>query len=760
MRLQMATEVVFTIGVVLLAEWIFVRATGALQAPIPAKTPAAAASEIAALNHALLVIGVVLGAIVAMICGFGVSMYATARSQLITILFLPLPMLATLALGMALHVRLLSLASLAVILAIGTYCRRYGPRGFNGGILAFLGAFLGFFIQADVSLGDFGWLTAEIMLGVVVTIAVHFTCFYPRPAADVRRMQRSYAARARDVTAELASVYSTRIRSGEKKGDDKRLQRELLRFNEAALLIDSKLDNAAAVPAGWSAATLHQRLFDAELALSNVARFALALAGRGLPTEVTAPVGQALAGLRDADVAAVPDNAAAIRQLLESPAPERSSLTPTDRVLLHRFATSVEDSAVALQAFHQYPAGQVPDDQPQDGFRTQVATSGGWLPGSAAVAGVASGERGGPGLIERIRLAPYARISIQIGIATGGAIALGDQLSGRRFYWALIAAWITFMGANTAGEQLRKASFRIVGTLVGVIVGALLAHLVGDRVGPQIVVVLVSLFLGLYLIRVNYAFMVIGITVMVSQLYVELGEFSNSLLVLRLEETALGAAVAMATVLLVLPLHIGRVARVAARHQIQALGDLADLCLDRLADPTSTAGSDLELRAAARRVDTAYQALVATARPMRTPLFGRSASRVSAFMATAVAARHYARNLLLDAATRYPELSPKVTAELNDARRQLASSVAAITTALAPVGKGTAPAPANSGQYVRSASLFARIADELPEQAFTSRPQLALRDLQLLDGALAEAARWVDIPVTDLDTTTRAGVAS
>jgi hypothetical protein len=247
--------------------------------------------------------------------------------------------------------------------------------------------------------------------------------------------------------------------------------------------------------------------------------------------------------------------------------------------------------------------------------------------------------------------------------------------------------------------------------------------------------------------------------VLVSQLYVELGDFSNSLLALRLEETALGAGVAMATVLLVLPLHIGRVARVAARQQIQALGDLADRCLDRLSDPASAIGSDLELRAAARRVDNAYQALVVTAWPMRTPLFGRSASRLSAFTATAVAARHYARNLLPDAATRYPELSPKVTAELNDARRQLASSVTAITTALAPVGEETAPVPASSGQYVRSASLFARIADELPEQAFTSRPQLALRDLQLLDGALAEAARWVDIPVTDLDTATPTAAA-
>jgi uncharacterized membrane protein YccC len=334
-------------------------------------------------------------------------------------------------------------------------------------------------------------------------------------------------------------------------------------------------------------------------------------------------------------------------------------------------------------------------------------------------------------------------MAIQMGIAVGGAIIAGDAMSGRRFYWAVIAAFITFMGANTAGEQVRKSVFRVAGTFLGVIVGAVLAHLVGDQVPLQVAVVLIALFLGLYLFRINYAFMTIAVTVMVSQLYVELGEFSDSLLALRLEETAIGAGVAIATVLVVLPLHIGRVARVAARQQVEALTDLIDRCLDRLADPASAAGSDLELRASARRVDVAYQALAATVRPMRTPLLGRLASRVAGFMATTVAARHYARNLLLDASTRYVELDRAAVAELAAARRQLDQSIAAITTALAENGT-----PDGAG-YVRSASVFARVADRLPEQAPLSRPQLALRDLQLLDDALAEAARWAGVPVTE-----------
>ncbi len=489
---------------------------------------------------------------------------------------------------------------------------------------------------------------------------------------------------------------------------------------------------------------MHQRLFDAEVGLGNVARFALEIAKRGYPARVNALVGAALAGIRDADFGAVLDAAEQIRELLEDRDEERTGLTADGRVLLHRFATSVVDFAVALRAFRLYPDGQAPDDSPDAEFTTQVATFGGWLPGSAFIAGAASQERGGKGLRERVRLAPYSRTAIQMGIAVGLAIIAGDALSGRRFYWAVIAAFITFMGANTAGEQVRKSVFRVAGTFFGVIVGALLAHLVGDRVALQLAVVLVSLFLGLYLFRINYAFMTIGITVMVSQLYVELGEFSNSLLVLRLEETAIGAGVAVATVLLVLPLHIGRVARVAARQQVEALADLIDRCLDRLADPASAAGSDLELRASARRLDVAYQALAATVRPMRTPLLGRLASHTAGFLATTVAARHYARNLLLDASTRYDELDAAAAEELTAARHQLDGSIAAITTALAADA-----APAAGAEYVRSASLFARVADTLPEQGPLSRPQLALRDLQLLDGALAEAARWAGVPVTE-----------
>ena len=190
-------------------------------------------------------------------------------------------MVAALALGIALggH-RILALASLAVILAVGTYLRRFGPRGFIAGILLFMGDFLGFFLHGTVTLGDLGWLAAEIGVGIVVAIIVRFALFYPRQAKALERTQRSYAARARKVAALALELFDD---PGHTARDARRLHRQLVRLNEAALMIDAQLGDPDAVADGSSAQLLHQRLFDAELALTNIARFAQAMARFGLP---------------------------------------------------------------------------------------------------------------------------------------------------------------------------------------------------------------------------------------------------------------------------------------------------------------------------------------------------------------------------------------------------------------------------------------------------------------------------------------------
>ena len=56
------------------------------------------------------------------------------------------------------------------------------------------------------------------------------------------------------------------------------------------------------------------------------------------------------------------------------------------------------------------------------GFQPAVTLLGGWLPGSAQVSAAASSE-GGTRWADRVRLAPYTRTAIQMGVAVGVATA-------------------------------------------------------------------------------------------------------------------------------------------------------------------------------------------------------------------------------------------------------------------------------------------------------------------------------------------------
>src|ERR1700679_2447346 len=99
-RLRAATQSVLTIAVALGAEWVFVHLTGALQIASGATASVATAAKVAAANHDLLAIAMLLGAIVGLIASLGVQ-DSTPKGQVITFLFLPVPIISALALGIA-----------------------------------------------------------------------------------------------------------------------------------------------------------------------------------------------------------------------------------------------------------------------------------------------------------------------------------------------------------------------------------------------------------------------------------------------------------------------------------------------------------------------------------------------------------------------------------------------------------------------------------------------------------------------------------
>jgi uncharacterized membrane protein YccC len=733
-RLRSASLAVVTIAAVLEAEWLFVHFTHALQ--IQNRGPSlasAAAAKVAVANHEYLVIMLLLGAIVGMISAFGV-MDPKAKGQLVTTLLLPIPMLSALALGIALggH-RVLSLALLAVVLALGTYCRRFGPRGMVAGLLLFIGFFFGFFLHAAVTVDDLGWLAASVGVGVLASLAVRFALFYPRQKKALDRTQRSYGVRSRKVASLALELFDNPAHS---ERDARRLHRHLVRLNEAALMIDAQLGDPSAVAEGSSGQLLHQRLFDIELALTNVARFAEAMVRLDMPADQRSEVRLALADIARSDAEGAKVHATKLIELLDTAGPEPIDQFSAAVVVPHRFAGSVialADAGTEWIALGATDAGK-------GVFQPAVMLFGGWLPGSAQVSAAASTERGAH-WADRIRLAPYTRAAIQMGIAVGVATALGVVVSSYRFYWAVIAVFITFMGVNNSGEQVRKALFRVAGTVVGIGIGSLIAEAVGHHTYWSITVILVALFFGLYLMRINYAFMVVGITVMVSQLYVQLGEFSNSLLLVRLEETALGAAVAIAVVMLVLPLRTRRVVRVAFRAHIQAVGAVVEHATSQLL--SDEADIDTTLRADGRSIDATYQALLATAEPLRRNLFGSVDEDTGRAMRLAFASRNYSRNLVADVEATGP-LDSELRSDIQSASTTLQRSMRALAGAV------TGPRDVT---YTRSSALFDGAERYLEANPIgTGKGRLAIRDLKLIDGTMADMAEVMAVNITDYDT--------
>jgi uncharacterized membrane protein YgaE (UPF0421/DUF939 family) len=738
-QFRMAFQCVLSIAAAIGGGWLFVHFTHALLIETHgAHLSAAQATATAAANHEFVVLGELLAALVAMLSTFGV-METDLRGQVVTSLWAPVPMIGALAFGLWVGAyRVPSLVMLAVVLAVGTYLRRFGPRGFLTGLLLFMGYFLGFFFRVDgIPLSDLGWFSAEIGVGVIVTLIVRIVVFYPHPDKALQRTRRSYAARARKVIRLSLAVFD-----GE-DGAEGRLSRQLVRLNETALMIDAHLGDPNALPGG-SAARLHQFLFDSELALTNIARFAQSMVQLDLPGAQRESVRQALAALCQSDLAAAKVAARDLSRQLR--AADTDGGRREDRaavVIPHRFAESVIAFADGLEGWMATVTRR--DGEPAEvAFQPTVRLFAGWLPGSAPVSAAASLEAGSHPL-DRIRMAPYTRAAIQMGVAVGAAISVGVVISGYRFYWAVIAAFVTMMGTNNRGEQIRKALFRAIGTLVGIAAGSGIVDLVGGHTNYSIAVILVALFIGLYLQRINYTFMVIAVTILVAQLYKQLGEYSNHLLLLRLAETSTGAGLAILTVIVVFPLRTNHVLHVATRGHLQALARLVGHATERLLDHDA----HVALRADARAVDLAEQTLITTLQPLRRNLFGGLDHHVAEGLALAGASRNYGRNLVSDLEAMGP-LDEETCTDLTRGCGTLNASIDVLVHAVDGPRDGT---------YTRSAALFDRAERRLDDDATVIAPGvLAIRDLELIDGVMARMAEEMGLTVANYDTATLANL--
>jgi hypothetical protein len=183
---------------------------------------------------------------------------------------------------------------------------------------------------------------------------------------------------------------------------------------------------------------------------------------------------------------------------------------------------------------------------------------------------------------------------------------------------------------------------------------------------------------------------------------------------------------------------------VALREYVQSVDRMVQLAQDRLLGREHHINQSM--RSEARALDASYQTIVATAQPLRRNIFGSFDERTGEALRLATASRHYARNLVTDVEAA-GALDSGFDPDIEQACATLRRSLGVVTRTLNGRRNET---------YIRSSALFDRTDRALEQPTLSTDGGLhVIRDLKLIDGAMAFMATLMGLAVTDYDTCAR-----
>jgi uncharacterized membrane protein YgaE (UPF0421/DUF939 family) len=493
-----------------------------------------------------------LGVLITMVAGRAVN-EPDPRRQKITMALLPLPaaLAITAAALLAPHQLVADVVFVAVVFA-AVYARRFGPRGRALGLVAFMAYFFSLYLRATTA--ELPWLVGAVLVGTLCSFVMTVYVLPDRPEGVLRATVRSLRARMAivvDTTAELVQAGQLDERQG------RRLRLRTVALNETALMVQSQIEdkvNPGAVWPGVSGEDLALWLFDAELTVERVATAGAraAIADADIPASTRADLAGALAQLARAIRLPQPEGlqraARLAQQLLDHPS------NPAANPAVRRLALAIIATTSA--------ASEV---------RAMVERAATTTAAESQAPDTESDEEG-----RRAGLLPTTRQAIQVALAASLAIIIGELVSPSRWYWAVIAAFVIFAGTNTWNETLSKGWARLIGTALGVPAGMLVAAVVSGNRTASLVLIFVCVFCSLYFMKVAYSMMTFWITTMLALLYGLRGQFSYGLLLLRIEETAIGAVIGVTVAILVLPTNARTSMRNDARAFLRTLSEVIE----------------------------------------------------------------------------------------------------------------------------------------------------------------------------------------
>ncbi|MFB7505835.1 FUSC family protein [Streptomyces broussonetiae] len=691
----------------------------------------------------------VAGAMAAMVSTFAIR--EKQRSQQAVTLALGLPVaLASVSLGALLNERVVigDLFFVALIFA-AVYSRRFGDRGTALGLIGFQIYFLSLFVHATGS--ALPGLYGVICMAFACSALARFVLLPQTPAGTLDRLRGAFRARLAQLIAVQAELLDAGPDEVDKVLED--LRTATARLHETALLIQGRLEDGTSDPA--VARLLQRRIADAEIASERLglllltARSAertdtltLHLPGAALPSGGALPV-------QDEATVALRRDLRSLRQLMLRPVGEARGTALAhvrNRLLGYREEENLPKASPAVQdvfrglgeaaraalglrvALDEAPAGA--DDSPAT-IRSREELDA----EDAAIEAGEEDEKPEPTGLRR----PTTRAAVQVAVGSSLAIVGGELLSSQRWYWAVLTCWIVFINTASTGEILVKGYRRLLGTVLGVVAGIGLAGLVGQHTWTAFALVLLFIFAMFYTAPLSYTLMSFFVTAMLGLLYTLLNTYTLSVLVLRIEETALGAVCGVIAAAVVLPIHTDRRTNELLVEVLDRLEGVTRAAVDQL---SGGAGADLVEQA--RDLDQALADLRAAIDPLTHPITPLRSRRNTARYVVALleTCAYHARSLAATAELLPTHPSIAADPRLSGACARILHNIEAIA---AHVADPRSTAVMESGRSIASmlepgtlrTPRYGRVTDRV------------LRHLQRLDEAVSGLARPLGIPGPD-----------
>ncbi|MFB7244020.1 FUSC family protein [Streptomyces populi] len=691
------------------------------------------------------------GAMTAMVATFSIKERHRGAQALTLALGLPVAVTA-MTLGTVLSTHTLAGdACFIALIFVAVYCRRYGDRGTALGLIAFQIYFLSLFGGAAYSaLPD---LCAALAIAFVCSAVVRFGVVAESTERVLGRLRKAFRARV----AQLVSVQIDLLDAGpddvEKALDDVRLH--TARLHESAMMIQDRLDGGTSDSA--TASLLQRRVAEAEIAAERLG--ILILTARSAEQADTLALHLPHAPLpepgdrlheRGDTVATLHRDLEALGVLVTGPAAgEHGSGVAQlrNRLLGYRDEENLPQAPAAVQdvfrgigeAARAALGLRLALDGPQDESDDSPETKRSREELDAEDISIAAEEEEEqeephPTGLDR----PTTRAAVQVSVGSTLAIVGGELLSPQRWYWAVLTCWVVFLNTSSTGEILVKGYRRLLGTVLGVIAGVVLAGAVGEHTWTAFALVLLFIFAMYFTAPVSYVLMSFFVTAMLGLLYTVLNTYSPAVLVLRIEETALGAVCGMVAAAVVLPVQTDRRTDELLAAALVRLGDVSGAAVEQL-----SGGIALDLLDKARDLDMALDKLRASTKPLTHPITPwrtrrRTARYIVALLETCA---YHARSLAATA-----ELLPYSRSVAADPRLKLVGRRIGhnIDVLVARVADDAMDGVAETG-----ASLAAMLEPQAPDSPRHDRVTgRVLRHLQRLDEGVIGLARPLGVRIS------------